>query len=73
MRFFRKDLWGIFFVFFFFLVKILRDHGGVLEGDERKVVRMRFVDLYFEGSTKTICYAMYYKRQSIYLKIGYDG
>jgi hypothetical protein len=31
----------------------------VLEGNEGEVVGIRFVDLYFEGSTKTIHCAMY--------------
>jgi hypothetical protein len=31
----------------------------VLEGDEGKVVGVRFVDLCFEKSIKTICCAMY--------------
>ncbi len=31
----------------------------VLEGNEREVVRVRFVDFCLEGSTKTIHYAMY--------------
>jgi hypothetical protein len=33
-----------------------------LEGNEREVVGMRFVDLCLEGSTKTIRYAMYLER-----------
>ncbi len=37
----------------------------VLEGNEREVVGMRFVDLCLEGSTKIIRYAMYSKRYSI--------
>ncbi len=45
----------------------------VLEGDEGKVVGVRIVDLYLEGSTKTIHCAMYSERQSIYLRTGYDG
>jgi hypothetical protein len=45
----------------------------VLEGDEGKVVGVRFVDFCLEGSTKTICCAMYLERQSIYFRIGYDG
>jgi hypothetical protein len=36
-------------------VKILK----VLEGDEREVVGMRFINLHLERSTKTICCAMY--------------
>jgi hypothetical protein len=34
----------------------------VLEGDEGEVVGVKFVNLYFEGSTKTIRYAMYLER-----------
>jgi hypothetical protein len=39
----------------------------VLEGDERKVVGVMFVDFCLEGSTKTIRCAIYSERQSIYL------
>ncbi len=45
----------------------------VLEGDEGKVLGVRFVHLCLERSTKTICYVMYSERQSICLKTGYDG
>jgi hypothetical protein len=45
----------------------------VLEGDEKKVVGTRLVNLYLEGSTKTMCCAMYSERQSIYLRTRYDG
>ncbi len=45
----------------------------VLEGNEGEVVGVRFVDLCLEGSTKTICYAMYSERQNIYLITMYDG
>ncbi len=45
----------------------------VLEGDEGEVVKVRFVDLYLEGNTKTIHYIMYSKRQSIYFRTKYDG
>jgi hypothetical protein len=34
----------------------------VLEGDERKVVGVKFVDFCLEGSTKTIRCTMYLKR-----------
>jgi hypothetical protein len=37
-----------------------------------KVVGVRFVDLYLEGSSKTIRCAMYLERQSIYLRTRYD-
>jgi hypothetical protein len=45
----------------------------VLEGDEIEVVGVRFVDIFLERSTKTICCTMYSKMQSIYLKTRYDG
>jgi hypothetical protein len=45
----------------------------VLEGDEGKIVGVKFVDLCLERNTKTIRYAMYLERQSIYLRTGYDG
>jgi hypothetical protein len=45
----------------------------VLEGDEREVVGVRFVDICFERSTKIIRYAMYLERQSIYIRTRYDG
>jgi hypothetical protein len=38
-------------------MKIFKDHCG--EGDEGEVVGMRFIDLYFEENTKTICCVMY--------------
>jgi hypothetical protein len=45
----------------------------VLEGDEKEVVGMRFVNFCLERSTKIIYRAMYLERQSIYLRTGYDG
>ncbi len=45
-----------------FLVKILG-----------KIMGVSFVNLYFEGNTKTINYTMYLERQSIYFRINYDG
>jgi hypothetical protein len=45
----------------------------VLEGNEGEIVGVKFVDLYLEGTTKTICYAMYSERQNIYLITMYDG
>jgi hypothetical protein len=44
----------------------------VLEGDEGKVVGMRFIDICLEGSTKTIRCLMYLESQNIYIKTGYD-
>jgi hypothetical protein len=37
-----------------------------------EVVGVRFVNLCFEGSTKTIHYAMYLERQNVYLRTKYD-
>jgi hypothetical protein len=54
-------------------VKILGIIVEVLEGDERKVVGMRFINLYLERSTKIIHCIMYLESQNIYLKIGYGG
>jgi hypothetical protein len=45
----------------------------LLEGDERKVVGVRFIDLCLERSTKIVCCIMYLERQNIYLKIGYGS
>jgi hypothetical protein len=44
-----------------------------LEGNEGKIVGVRFVDLCLEGSTKTIHCAMYLERQNIYFRTKYDG
>ncbi len=60
----KKDLGGSFS-----LVKILEgDHGGgfgrhyFLVKILGEIVGVSFVDLCLEGSTKTICYAMYLER-----------
>jgi hypothetical protein len=45
----------------------------VLEGDEGKVVGMKFEDFCLEGNTKTICCAMYSERQNIYLRTRYES
>jgi hypothetical protein len=45
----------------------------LLEGNEGKVVGVRFIDLCLERSTKIVRCIMYLKRQNIYLKIGYGG
>jgi hypothetical protein len=39
----------------------------------REVMGMRLVDLCFKGKYETIHYTMYSERQSIYLKIRFDG
>ncbi len=68
MRLLKKNLGGFFFLWKFWEIIV-----EVLEGDQGEVVGMKFVNIYLEGSTKTICYAMYSERQNIYFRIGYDG
>jgi hypothetical protein len=53
---FWKKTWRRLFCFLWTFSEIIVE---VLEGNEREVVRVRFVDFCLEGSTKTIHYAMY--------------
>jgi hypothetical protein len=71
---FWRRIWRMIILFLYFLLwRFWKIIVKVLEGNEREVVGVRFVDLYLVGSTKAIHCAMYLERQSIYLRTRYDG
>jgi hypothetical protein len=56
-----------------FVVEKISSAGFCFAKEKGEVVGVKFLDLCLEGKYEMICYAMYLRRQSVYLIIGFDG